>query len=212
MPRISLAARLRPARLNGFNIKRMASVTTPQLLTAEEYAQLEDVDGFRDELIEGERVLSPNPVYPHTAVIDQLAQILKGQLFEFGTQPLRVAREAGWKFHNPRSGRDSVPGPDLMIVRDEDARRAIKNRGWLEGTPLLAVEVISPSERKGRRMQKIALYLEMGVPHAVEVDYTKRVVRVHSAGSADVVVYREGDEMTAPFRASVKEIFSVMDE
>jgi hypothetical protein len=39
-----------------------------------------------------------------------------------------------------------------MVVRDEDARRAIKTRRWFEGVPLLVIEV----------------------------DYTKRVVRVHT--------------------------------
>lgn len=33
-------------------------MTVPRLLTAEEYGRLDEVLGFRDELIEGERVLS----------------------------------------------------------------------------------------------------------------------------------------------------------
>ena len=47
----------------------MASVSDPHLFTAEEYAQLNEVFGFRDELIEGERILSPGALYPHMAVI-----------------------------------------------------------------------------------------------------------------------------------------------
>lgn len=189
----------------------MASVSQPRLYTADEYARLDDVEGFRDELIEGERVLSPNPVFAHGVVATCLERILETQLGSLGRDPLRVVREAGWKFHNPASGRDSVPVPDLMIVREADARRAIKSGGWFEGVPLLAFEVISPSERKGRRMQKIGLYLDMGVPNVVEVDYKKRHVRVHAADSDAVVSYREGDQIATPFRASVSEIFSVLD-
>lgn len=55
----------------------MATVTTPRLITAEEYGQLDEVLGFRDELIEGERVLFPNAVFPHAAVIKQLERILE---------------------------------------------------------------------------------------------------------------------------------------
>lgn len=180
----------------------MASVSQPRLYTAEEYAQLEDVEGFRDELIEGERVLSPNPVFAHGIVIEQLKHIVRRQLPHLGAGPLRVVREAGWKFHNSRSGRDSVPVPDLMVIRDEDARRAIKSGGWFEGVPLLAIEVISPSERKGRRLQKIGLYFEMGVPNVVEVDYRKRLVRIHLADSDTIATYREGDRLETPFRAA----------
>ena len=41
----------------------------------------------------------------------------------------------GWKTHDPASGMDSVPGPDLMVIREEDARRAIKDRRWLRVCP-----------------------------------------------------------------------------
>ncbi len=192
-------------------INLMATVTSPRLITAEDYEQLEEVLGFRDELIEGERVLSPNAIFPHAAIIKRLERILENQLAELSAEPLHVARETGWKFHNAASGADSVPGPDLMVIRDEDARRAIKSRRWFEGVPLLVIEVISPSERKARRLQKIGLYLDMGVPHVVEVDYTKRVVRIHTPEADSVVVYREGDQITVPFRAAASEIFAVLD-
>src|ERR1039457_1232084 len=108
----------------------MATVTAPRLITAADYAQLEEVLGFRDELIEGERVLSPNAIFPHAAIIKQLERILENQLAELSAEPLLVGGETGWKFHNAASGADSVPGPDLMVIRDEDAQRAIKSRRW----------------------------------------------------------------------------------
>jgi Uma2 family endonuclease len=189
----------------------MATVTAPRLMTVEEYEQLDEILGFRDELIEGERVLSPNAVFPHAAVIKQLEKILESQLTEMSAEPLQVVRETGWKFHNAASGADSVPGPDLMVIREEDARRAIRTRRWFEGVPLLVVEVISPSERKARRLQKIGLYLDMGVPNVMEVDYTKRVVRLHTPEADAAAVYRQGDRVTVPFHASVDEIFCVLD-
>jgi Uma2 family endonuclease len=186
----------------------MATVSIHRSLTAEEYARLPDVEGFRDELIEGERVLSPMPKLAHVLILDLLAGILNRQLGEMGpTESLIVVREAGWRFRVDASGADNVPGPDLMIVREEDVRRAVKSDGWYQGVPLLVVEVISPSERKSRRLQKVGLYLEMGVPHVVEVDYTRRVVKVHTPDSDAIDVYREGDHMTVPFRVAVAEIF-----
>lgn len=191
---------------------RMATISTPRLLTADEYALLSDVEGFRDELIEGERVLSPMPKLAHLLILDRIVEILHRQLQEMAPEPLRILREGGWKFHNAASGADSVPGPDLMVVRAVDARRAVQSKGWYEGVPLLVIEVISPSERKSRRMQKIGLYLEMGVPHVVEVDYTRRIVRVHMPDSDTVSVYCEGDHITGPFRGAVGEIFTILEE
>jgi Uma2 family endonuclease len=183
----------------------MATVSAPHLLTADEYGRLDEVPGYRDELIEGERVLSPQPVYPHAAVIKQFERILEAQLASMSAEPLEVARETGWKFHIAASGADSVPGPDLMVIRKEDARKAIQRKGWFEGVPLLVVEVISSSERRSRRLQKVGLYLEMGVPHVVEVDYTRRLVKVHTADMD--VTYTEADRLSPPLEIKVAEIF-----
>jgi Uma2 family endonuclease len=75
----------------------------------------------------------------------------------------------------------------------------------------MVVEVISPSERKARRFQKVGLYLDMGVPHVVEVDYTRRVVRIYTPDGDAAAVYRAGDQLQAPFRATVEQVFSVLD-
>jgi len=98
-----------------------------------------------------------------------------------------------------------------MVVREEDADRAVKSEGWYEGVPLLVAEVISPSERKSRRLQKVGLYLEMGVPHVVEIAYTRRVVRVHTRASDAVDTYGEGDDMVMPFRVPVSDLFAVLN-
>jgi hypothetical protein len=51
----------------------------------------------------------------------------------------------------------------------------------------------------------------MGVPCVVEVDYTAQVIRVHTPEVDSPTVYRRGDHMDIPFRATVDEIFSVLD-
>lgn len=76
---------------------------------------------------------------------------------------------------------------------------------------MLLIEVISPSEWEARRLQKVGLYLDMGVPYVVEADYTKRVVLVHTPEAESVSVFHDEDELTVPFRAKVKEIFSILD-
>ena len=51
----------------------------------------------------------------------------------------------------------------------------------------------------------------MSVPHVAEVDYTKRVVRIHTPEADSVAVYGEGDHIAVPFRAATSEIFAVLD-
>ncbi len=150
-------------------------------------------------------------MFRHAQVIKQLERILETHLAHLSPEPLEVVRETGWTFRNPLSGIDSIPGPDLMVIRQEDARRASKSGSWFEGTPLLVVEVVSPSDRKSRHLQKVGLYLDMGVPHVLEADYTKRTIRLYTPESELVVVHRAGDQLSTPFNSSVNEIFSVLD-
>lgn len=189
----------------------MGTPVIQELMTVEEYAQLDEVVGFRHELIEGERVFSPNAALPHAIVIERTERLIESQLAELSTEKLQIVREAGWSFRNSASGTHSVPVPDLMVIHQEDARRAIQSGGRFEGLPLLTIEVISPSERKARRLQKVGLYLNMDVPHVVEVDYTKRIIRVHTPESESVALYSSGDQMAVPFQASTYDIFSVLD-
>ena len=53
------------------------------------------------------------------------------------------------------------------------------------------------------------LYLEMGVPHVVEVDYTRRLVKVHTADLD--MTYVETDRITEPFQTEVSAIFAILD-
>lgn len=211
---------IRPARMMRSSRRTehngpMATVSAPRLLTAKEYGQLDEVLGFRDELIEGERVLSPTPKLAHGWVIENLERIIRPQLgdmenaADLSSTPLRIEREAGWKFRI--NNVDSVPEPDLMVVRAEDARRAAKSNDWFDSVPLLVIEVISPSERKAKRMQKVGLYLEMGVPYVIEVDYKRRVVLVHTPAADTPKMYAATDKLSTPFCVAVSEIFAILD-
>ena len=181
-------------------MSRAAQEAAPKL-TAEQYSRLPDLIGFKDELIEGERVLAPMPKFPHTVVLDNLEALLRKQFPE-----MRIAREAGWRFKSG-DGSDSVPGPDLMILRPEDYARAAQSGGYFEGKPLLVIEVVSPTERKPRRMHKIGLYLEAGAGAVVEVDYTKHFALIYRPDEDAPEVVR--DRITSPFEANLSDIFCI---
>ena len=176
---------------------------SPQKLTAEEYSKLKEVFGFKDELIEGERVLSPFAKFQHGVVIDNLESLLKGQFSD-----MVVVREIGWRFRSVE-GLDSVPGPDLMVIPKDDYLKAAKSDGYFEGRPQFVIEVISPSERKPRRLQKVGLYLEAGTDAVLEVDYTKRSVVIHRPEREVAEMVK--DSITWPFQAEFSDIFRNLD-
>jgi hypothetical protein len=95
-----------------------------------------------------------------------------------------------------------------MLLSNEDYDRSVADGNWFEGKPLFAIEVISPSERKGMRLRKVGLYLDAGAGAVVEVDLAKRIVLVYwpDADSADVVA--SGGRIEKPFQADLSEIFA----
>lgn len=131
------------------------AVVSDQLLTAAEYARLSEIAGFRDELIEGERVFSPSAKKAHTVVIENLEDLLKEIVVD-----ARVARESGWYFLSDE-GKENVPSPDVMVLSLEDYDATAPD-DWFRGRPWFVVELISPSERKTKRMRKVGLYLDAG--------------------------------------------------
>jgi len=108
-------------------------------------------DGQKEELIEGELIVSPAAKLWHSAIVDRLREQLA---------PLK---ELGFYVRNAFScilGQHSMPAPDLAAVSINRWNHGEDNDGWLEGAPGLAVEVASPSYRKLQR--KAVLYLEHG--------------------------------------------------
>jgi Uma2 family endonuclease len=169
-------------------------------LTVEEYSNLPDVIGFIDELIEGERVFTPIPRHFHGIVLDNLGALLKEQFPQ-----MRIVRGLGWSFKTG-DGLDNVLGPDLMVIRPEVYSDAAASDGYFESQPQFVVEVVSPTERISRRMQKVGLYLEAGAEAVVEVDYTKRCAFVFEPEEYAPQVIR--DLITTPFTANLSDIFS----
>lgn len=136
--------------------------TATHSVTVEEFlARPDREDGQREELIEGEIVLSPEPKPLHAQIVGRLRDALA---------PLK---QQGFVIEGPFGCQlpDSLPGPDLGVMRAERWQEAVRNDAYPEGSPDLVIEVQSPSNRQlGRRA---SLYLEQGA-EAVWIVYPKR--------------------------------------
>jgi Uma2 family endonuclease len=137
--------------------------TAVHLLTLEEFlARPERDDWQREELIEGELILSPGPKVLHAFVVEQLRERLR----PLKDQGFVVASDFACVLPNA-----SVPTPDLAAVRRERWEEAACKDEWPIESPELAVEVFSPGNRRLHR--KAALYLEHGAEQ-VWIVYPKR--------------------------------------
>jgi Uma2 family endonuclease len=180
----------------------MSTTTQTHLMTAKEFAEIDDWS-HRHELIKGELLTMPPPQRPHGRVSANLIMIL-GQ-FVKANRLGQVCAEGGYQVE---SDPDTVLGPDVSFVASD--RVVDPEEGYYPGPPDLAIEVISPSDRRGRIERKLGLWLEAGARSIWHVNPRRRTVEVISSTSARRT-FHETDELvddTVPgFRVKVSEIF-----
>ena len=176
--------------------------TTTHLMTAEELMNIDD-DSHRHELIKGELLTMPPPMYQHGRVTANLTTLL---LQHVRANHLgQVCTEAGYKLE---SDPDTVLGPDVSFVA-RDRSNGID--GYYPGPPDLAIEVLSPGDRRGMVEQKVKLWLQSGARSVWLVNPRRRTVeQIVSTGERRTL--HETDELvddTVPgFRVKVSEIFA----
>ena len=179
------------------------STTQTHLMTAEELGNLPD-SPYRHELIKGELLTMPPPGFPHGTVTMNLSTLL--WTYVKNNNLGRVVGEIGYKLE---SDPDTVLAPDIsFIARD---RVGIASEGYRSGPPDLAVEILSPGDRKAQVERKTAMWLQFGAKAVWNVDPRKRTVEIIRA-DGERKLFGETDELvddTVPgFRVKVSEIFA----
>jgi Uma2 family endonuclease len=88
---------------------------------------------------------------------------------------------------------DTVRAPDVAFVQAERIPPS-SVKGFFQGAPDLAVEVISPSDRPSEVAAKVQDWLRAGCSMVWVVDAEKRAVTVHCGG--EVVVMTSAETLT----------------
>lgn len=179
----------------------MPNVRAKKWTLAEVHALPED--GNRYELVHGELLVTPAPTPDHQAIVAALARLIL---------PFIIAENVG-ELHFPRAVirvGESETEPDLM-VRPRSAHRW---KDWRDApTPLLAIEVLSPSSRRGDSITKRGFYREIGIPEYWIADGESRTIRVVRPDGEDVVVRDELEWSPAgATRSLVIDLRSLFDE
>jgi Uma2 family endonuclease len=157
----------------------MASPST--LMTADEllHAQIPDK---HVELVRGVLIVREPPGLRHGRIAIELGSRLAG--YARGASLGRVYVESG--FHLARNP-DTVRGPDIAFIsagRIPDPEPA----GYAALAPDLVVEILSPGDRPGEVLAKVADWLSAGTLLVWVVDADRRVARVYRADGTESVL------------------------
>lgn len=155
---------------------------TPNVMTADELLHLR-IPNKRVELVRGRLIVSEPPGFRHGRVTVSLAVLLGIHLREAGL-PLVVVTETGFKL---ASKPDTVRGPDLAVVR-RDRIPQPEPTGFADLAPDLVVEVLSPGDRPGEVLAKVADWLNAGSQLVWVIDPDRALARVYRGDGTEALV------------------------
>lgn len=132
------------------------------LFTSDDYLRLPE--GFPAELIRGQLVKSPSPVWGHQVVAGRIYSILV---------PLVGVRRVVPAPIDVFLDRENVLQPDVLVVRHPLGARRRRARD-----PQLVVEVLSPRTEKRDREEKSGIYLDHGLDEVWLVDLRRGTIGI----------------------------------
>lgn len=185
----------------------MAQAT--RLLKAEEFEDMPETPGVRHELVRGEVIEVPFAGAEHGDIVLALVTLLHAFI-----RPRRLGKlygdGVGFRIHRDP---DTVRGPDVSFVARTRVPPSGSPKGYWMLAPDLAVEVVSPSDRKSNIEAKVEDYLAAGVrlvwvvwPDTQTVTVHAPDAEPHALTAADAL---DGGDVLPGFSAAVAELFAV---
>lgn len=143
-------------------------------LTADDLLGMSSPHGERYELVDGTLFIKEPPGFSHGCLEARLATILFSHCAAGGLGRV-LAGDAGFV---TRSDERTVRAPDLAFVSYERLPRGPVTDGFSRIAPDLAVEILSPGDRRWEVEAKMREWLRFGVTAVWLVDPRQRQVRV----------------------------------
>ncbi len=163
--------------------------TDTRFITAEEL--LEMPSDRMCELVRGEIVDMSPPGQGHGLIGNNFSWLIT-TFVKAGKLGRVYGSETGFKLaKNP----DTVRAPDVAFVRSNRLPQDPFARSYFEGSPDLAIEVLSPSDRAEAVEEKVDEYLGAGAIEVLVVSPKRRTVTVYKS-NANPVVIGESDRLT----------------
>jgi Uma2 family endonuclease len=167
-------------------------MSTSTRLTFAEFETLPEKEGARYELDEGTLLIEPSPALRHNLVRQRIAI----QLTQFvrSHQLGIVVEEMDF-----RLGTDTVRNPDVAFITADHLRNIDPDHSPVEGTPALAIEVISPTNLAQDTAKKVKQYLEAGSAAVWLFFPALRLIEIHDAAGARRIYEPESLQESKPF-------------
>lgn len=184
-----------------------AAIAIEPLLTADEFGRRPD-PGYPEELIRGRIVAMPMPKPRHGEICGQAYFLIRAHVEQHGLGRV-LSNDSGVVTER---GPDTVRGADVAYYSYERLPKGPLPDRYLDVAPDLIVEVLSPSDRWPRVLQKVGEYLAAGVSIVVVLDDDTRTAHVIGVAGPFPRLSAE-DELTLPtifgddFRVPVRRFF-----
>ncbi len=187
--------------------------SSSSMMTAEQL-HIHDARGMRSELVRGKLVVREPAGFQHGDIAMRIAIeigffLRRDQLERAAANPLGrlLAAETGFTLHrNP----DTVRAPDVAFVAWH--RTPTDQRGFAELAPDLAVEVLSPTDRPGEVLTKVADWLNAGSSLVWVIDPARRIARAYRADGDESTVTEsstlDGENVLPAFTLSLHSLFA----
>jgi Uma2 family endonuclease len=176
------------------------------LHTAEEFGRRPD-PGYPEELVRGRIVRMPPPGSRHGKVCYNTAYQV-GRYLEDDDRGHVLTNDSGVITEREP---DTVRGADVCFYSYERVPKGPLPPGYLDVTPDLVFEVLSPDDRWRQVLRKVAEYLDAGVQVVVVLDPERRTLHIFE-GDEPTRILTDQDELTLPsvlgeFRVPVRRFF-----
>lgn len=163
-------------------------------LTYQDYLLMSEEPGYRFEILAGMLIKEPSPNVIHQRVSRNLQRILEDYFWQVDPE--------GEIFNAPLDvtlGDINVVQPDLVYVSGEQKLMVQDTR--IDGSPVLVVEVMSPSSSRKDRLQKMRIYQGEKVQHYWLVnpqEKTLECLSLHDGVYALIATGMDEDEVEHP--------------
>jgi len=175
-----------------------------QLMTADEVAEM-SVPDKSVELVRGLLVVSEPASTEHGRIQANLTFFLTAfvRAHELGVV---FGQDTGFKI---QSNPDTVRGPDIAFLAKERAG-SIPKRGYAALAPDLVAEIVSPDDRPGEVLAKVADWLEAGTRLVWVIDSQRAAARAYRANGSFSFIpsdgWLDGEDVVPGFRCTLAEV------